>query len=86
MPSWVIQQNGGIDASAPRISGVSKRSVMNSAWERVSKLISGCSSLRRRTATGIALRIVRPDGWVGWPFMYGRTRSIAASRLLENSR
>ena len=41
MPSWVIQQNGGIDASAPRISGVSKRSVMNSAWERVIKLISG---------------------------------------------
>jgi hypothetical protein len=33
-----------------------------SACERVEKLISGCRSLRRRAATGIASRIALSDG------------------------
>jgi hypothetical protein len=64
---------------------VSNRSVMISACDRVKKLTSGCRSLRRRAATGIAFRIARPDGRVGCPFMKGKARSIAASSWRANA-
>jgi hypothetical protein len=85
VPSWVIQQKGGMEARAPRRIGLSNHSVITSACDRVTKLMSGASSLRRRIALGIVWSRVLPDGRVGWPFMKGRPTSMAALMLSANS-